>query len=95
MRLPGIRYVRPTSIPGFILLFNPLSEHISFYHLVSQVVLAGHRPVLSDHEPEALNLPMMAQEGGEENQVSWKSPRPLLCVPVSPESSGTNQERSH
>ncbi|KAB0405149.1 hypothetical protein E2I00_009193, partial [Balaenoptera physalus] len=43
-------------------------EHISFYHLVFQVVLAGHRPVLSDHEPEALNLPMMAQEGEEENQ---------------------------
>lgn len=40
-------------------------------------------PVLSDHEPEALNLPMMGQKGGEESQLFLKSPRSLLRIPAS------------
>ena len=65
-----MRYVRPTSAPSFIHLVHPLSEHTSFLYPVSHVILDGHRSVLSDHEPEALNLPMMGQKGGEESQVS-------------------------
>lgn len=47
------------------------------------MILDDRRPVLSDREPEALNLPMMGQEGGEESQISWKSPRSLLRIPAS------------
>lgn len=47
------------------------------------MILDGCRPVLSDHEPEALNPPMMGQKGGEESQVSWKSLRSLLRIPAS------------
>ena len=68
-----MRYVRPTSAPSFIHLVNSLSEH-TFLYTVSRVILDGHRSVLSDHEPEALNLPVTGQKGGEESQVSWKSP---------------------
>ena len=77
-----MRYVRPTSTPSFIHLVNPLSEH-TFLYTVSRVILDGHRSVLSDHEPEALNLPVMGQKGGEESQVSWKSPMSLLSIPAS------------